>query len=120
MKHSVKLVRQHEPKDCGAACLSMILEYFGKKIPYATVCEAIKVDRQGANLYGLHDGAARFGLEADILEGSAQDCIREVRSGQISLPAVARIVNEKKMGQQLLDPCAHFSHGNASFIQTWR
>ena len=93
MKHSVKLVRQHEPKDCGAACLSMILEYFGKKIPYATVCEAIKVDRQGANLYGLHDGAARFGLEADILEGSAQDFIREVRSGQISLPAVVRIVN---------------------------
>ena len=93
MKHSVKLVRQHEPKDCGAAALSMILEYYGKKVPYASVCEAIKVDRQGANLYGLHDGAAQFGLEAAILEGEAQDFIREVRSGQIPLPAIVRIVN---------------------------
>lgn len=97
MKKHVKLVRQHEPKDCGAAALSMILEYYGKKIPYAAVCEAIKVDRQGANLYGIHDGAARFGLEAAILEGTAQDFIREVRQGQLKLPAIVRIVNRFAM-----------------------
>ena len=97
MKKHVKLVRQHEPKDCGAAALSMILEYYGKKIPYAAVCEAIKVDRQGANLYGIHDGAGQFGLEAAILEGSAQDFIREVRSGQIRLPVIVRIVNRFAM-----------------------
>lgn len=97
MKKRVKLVRQHEPKDCGAACLAMILECYGNKIPYASICEAIKVDRQGANLYGLHDGAARFGLNAEILEGEAQDFIREVRSGQIKLPAIVRIVNRFAM-----------------------
>ena len=97
MKKRVPMIRQHEPKDCGAAALSMILEYYGKKIPYAAVCEAIKVDRQGANLYGLHDGAARFGLKADILEGTAQDFIQEVRSGQIKLPAIVRIVNRFAM-----------------------
>lgn len=97
MKKRVPLVRQHEPKDCGAAALSMILEYYGKKVPYATVCESIKVDRQGTNLYGLHDGAAHFGLEAAILEGSAQDFIREVRAGQIKLPAIVRIVNRFAM-----------------------
>lgn len=93
MKKRMPMIRQHEPKDCGAACLSMILEYFGKKIPYAAVCEAIKVDRQGANLYGLYDGAAQFDLKADILEGTAQDFIQELRSGQIMIPAVVRIVN---------------------------
>ena len=97
MKKRVPLIKQHEEKDCGAACLSMILEYYGKKVPYASICEAIKVDRQGANLYGLHDGAAQFGLEATILEGSAQDFIQEVRSGQIKLPAIARIVNRFAM-----------------------
>lgn len=97
MKKSVPMIRQHEPKDCGAAALAMILEYFGKKIPYASICEAIKVDRQGANLYGLHDGAAQFGLDATILEGSAQDFIQEVRSGQIKLPAIVRIVNRFAM-----------------------
>jgi len=97
MKKRVPMIRQHEPKDCGAAALSMILEYYGKKVPYASICEAIKVDRQGANLYGLHDGAARFGLNAEILEGSAQDFIQEVRSGQIRLPAIVRIVNRFAM-----------------------
>lgn len=97
MKKHIPLIKQHEAKDCGAACLSMILEYYGKKIPYASVCEAIKVDRQGANLYGLHDGASQFALNATILEGSAQDFIQEVRFGQIKLPAIARIVNRFAM-----------------------
>lgn len=97
MKMSMPLIRQHEAKDCGAACLSMILEYYGKKVPYASVCEAIKVDRQGANLYGLRDGASQFGLDAVILEGPAQDFIQEVRAGQIKLPAIVRIVNRFAM-----------------------
>lgn len=97
MKKRVPMIRQHEPKDCGAAALSMILEYFEKKVPYASVCEAIKVDRQGANLYGIHDGAAQFGLDAAILEGTAQDFIREVCNRQLSLPAIVRIVNSYGM-----------------------
>lgn len=97
MKKRVSLIKQHEAKDCGAACLSMILDYYGKKIPYASICEAIKVDRQGANLYGIHDGAAQFGMDATILEGSAQDFIQEVRDGQIKLPAIVRIVNRFAM-----------------------
>lgn len=97
MKKRVPLVRQHEEKDCGSAALGMILEYHGLKVPYASICEAIKVDRQGANLYGLYDGATQFGLDATILEGSAQDFIQEIRAGQINLPAIARIVNRFAM-----------------------
>lgn len=97
MRKRVKLIKQHEAKDCGAACLSMILEYYGKKIPFATVAEAIKVDRQGANLFGLCDGAKQFDLEATVLEGSAEDFIQEVCSGRIMLPAIVRIVNRFAM-----------------------
>lgn len=97
MKKRVPLIKQHEAKDCGAACLSMILKYYGKKIPFATVSEAIKVDRQGANLFGLNDGAKQFGLNATILEGTAQDFIQEVCSDQIKLPAIVRIVNRYAM-----------------------
>lgn len=97
MKKRIPLVKQHEAKDCGAACLSMILEYYGKKVPYASICEAIKVDRQGANLYGLYDGATQFGLDATILEGSAQDFIKEIKTSQIKLPVIARIINRFTM-----------------------
>lgn len=97
MKKRVPIVKQHEAKDCGAAALSMVLEHYGLNVPYASICEAIKVDRQGTNLYGLYDGAAQFGMDASILEGSAEDFIQEVRASQIKLPAIARIVNRFAM-----------------------
>ena len=97
MRKRVPLFKQHEEKDCGAACLSMILAYHGKKAPYARVSEAIKVDRQGANLFGLRDGAEQFGLESTILQGSAEEFIREVQVGQLQLPAIARIINRYNM-----------------------
>lgn len=97
MKKRVPLIKQHEAKDCGAACLSMILTYYGKKIPFARVSEAIKVDRQGANLLGLYDGAAQFGLESRILQGDANEFISEVLDGRIKLPAIVRIVNRYNM-----------------------
>lgn len=97
MKKRVPLIKQHEAKDCGAACLSMILAYHGKKVPFARVSEAIKVDRQGANLFGLRDGAKQFGLESTVLQGSADEFFNEVRSGQIRLPVIARIVNRFHM-----------------------
>ena len=48
---------QHDERDCGAACLSMICEYYGKKLPIARFRELIKVDNQGANIYGIVTGA---------------------------------------------------------------
>ena len=50
LKKHIHLIRQHDEKDCGAACLSMILEYYGLKLPLATVREAIKIDKDGANM----------------------------------------------------------------------
>lgn len=97
MNKRVPLIKQHEAKDCGAACLSMILAYYGKKVPFARISEAIKVDRKGANLFGLNDGAGQFGLESTILQGSAEEFIREARAGELRLPAIARIVNRYNM-----------------------
>lgn len=93
MKKRVPLIKQHEGKDCGAACLSIILAHYGKKIPFAAVSESIKVDQYGANIYGLLDGAKQFDLIGTALEGSADEFIAEVRSKKIQLPVIARIVN---------------------------
>lgn len=93
MKNHCPMIRQNEEKDCGAACLSMVLQYHGKKLPMATVAEAIKVDQYGANIYGLLDGAKLFGLTGTAMEGSAEEFFTEVRGGSIPLPVIARIVN---------------------------
>lgn len=102
MKKCVPLIKQHEAKDCGAAALSMILDYYGKKVPYASVCEALKVDRQGANLYGLHDSATQFGLKSQIWECTSQEFIQSVRSGLFKLPAIVRIINRLGMDHYIV------------------
>ena len=86
--------QQHEEKDCGAACLSMISEYYGLKLPYAQFREWIKVDHQGANIYGLVTGAEKAGFVADALEGSEEELIEGITKGEIKFPFIARNVDE--------------------------
>lgn len=57
-------IQQHDEKDCGAACLSMISEYFGRYLPVSVSRELIKVDQYGANIYGIVSGAEEIGLTA--------------------------------------------------------
>ncbi len=97
----VKLIKQHDEKDCGAACLSMILEFYGKKVPLASVREAIKVDQHGANIYGMVDGADKFdliGSPIDLYDDQNQFSPYEVwdliAKKEVHFPFIARIVNK--------------------------
>ena len=93
MGHQVPFIRQHEEKDCGAACLSMILQFFGKKIPLAVIAEAVKVDQYGSNIYGLLEGGKQFDLIGTAMEGTAAELISDVHNHTIQLPVVARIMS---------------------------
>lgn len=88
-------IQQHDEKDCGAACLSMISEFYGLKLPIARFRDLIKVDNQGANIYGLVTGAEKIGLNADALEGVPAELFEGISNGEISFPFIARIVNEQ-------------------------
>lgn len=93
MRKPVHLIKQIDAKDCGAACLSMILQYYGKKISLAEIAEKIKVDQFGASIYGMIDGAKQFDLIGVGMEGATDEFISEVKSRKIQLPVVARILN---------------------------
>lgn len=75
MRKKVPIIKQHDEKDCAAASLAMVLGYYGKRVPLATVREAIKVDIYGASIYGLQKGAELFGLDASAYEGNAEDVL---------------------------------------------
>lgn len=87
-------IQQHDEKDCGAACLAMIAEYYGLKLPIAKCRELIKVDHMGANMYGLETGAKELGFEAECLEGDMADLKSGILRSEISCPFIARIINE--------------------------
>lgn len=88
-------VRQHDEKDCGAACLSMICEYHKLKMPITRLRELIKVDNLGSNIYGILKGAEKLGLDGTPLEGNQNDLIKGLENQEVEFPFIARIINEE-------------------------
>lgn len=89
------IVKQHDEKDCGAACLSMIARYYGLKLSIVKCRELIRVDNDGANLFGLIQGAQEIGLSANALEGTFDELSEELGTNNIAFPFVARIISEE-------------------------
>lgn len=89
---SFEIVRQHDIKDCGAACLSMICRHYRLKLPLSAFREYIKVDNNGASIYGVVTGAKEVGLAAVALQGSPQEFIDSYQKNEFSLPLIARVL----------------------------
>ena len=88
----IKIVKQHDIKDCGPACLSMIFQCYGLILPLAELREKTKADSDGVNLFGLVGCATKFGFSAQALNGDLPQLMYGIKSGEIKLPTIARIV----------------------------
>ncbi len=60
----VPVIMQLEALECGAACLCMILAYYGKWIPLEQVRSDCGVSRDGSNARNMVNAARSYGLEA--------------------------------------------------------
>lgn len=92
-------IKQHEKKDCAAACLATISKYYGVSIPLAVARDLVKVDKNGASIYGIIQGAKELDIDAEGLEGSLNEFKNEVLNEDITLPVIAHT---------LCDNNAHF------------
>ena len=93
----MRVIRQHDQRDCGAACLSMIAAHYGLKLPISRCRELTKTDRSGTNLYGLVSGAESIALRAEALSGSPDELLAGISGGEIAFPFIAHIVSEDAM-----------------------
>ncbi|MGM0268114.1 cysteine peptidase family C39 domain-containing protein, partial [Enterococcus sp. AZ128] len=50
---SFSFVQQQDEKDCGVACLAMILKYFKTEIPIHKLREFSGTDLEGTSAFGL-------------------------------------------------------------------
>ncbi len=93
----MNLVFQHDERDCGAACLSMIAAHYGLRLPISRYRELTKTDKSGTTLYGVIDGAQRIGLKAEALSGSPDELTKGIANGEICFPFIAHIISDDAM-----------------------
>lgn len=85
MSH-IKQVLQHDETDCGAACLSIILQFYGKNVSLRKIRTVCGTDSEGTSGYGIIKGANKFGLSCKGLMSPEKDKI-----SAIPLPAIFHI-----------------------------
>ncbi|WP_293927134.1 peptidase domain-containing ABC transporter [Sphingobacterium sp. UBA6320] len=86
MKKSPVRIKQHDIRDCGAACLASVASYYGLDIPIAKIRQYCHTDTRGTNVLGMIQGLQELGFTAKGVKGSI-DAIP-----QIPLPAIAHVV----------------------------
>ncbi len=91
---SMKIIKQHDEKDCGAACTGMIASHYGLKHPISKYRELTKTDRNGVNLYGMCDAAQKIGLRSEAMSGTLDELLDGISKGEIKFPFVAHVLTE--------------------------
>ncbi|HFR4221529.1 MULTISPECIES: peptidase domain-containing ABC transporter [Bacillus] len=84
-------VRQHDIKDCGAACISTVSKHYGLHIPISKIREYAGTDRNGTNVYGLIQAAEKLGFSAKGVRGNVESL------KEIPLPAIAHVIIDGKL-----------------------
>ncbi|GAB6767262.1 peptidase domain-containing ABC transporter [Bacillus cereus] len=84
-------VRQHDIKDCGAACISTVSKHYGLHIPISKIREYAGTDRNGTNVYGLIQAAEKLGFSAKGVRGNVESL------EEIPLPAIAHVIINGKL-----------------------
>ncbi|MBE7179227.1 MAG: peptidase C39, partial [Mucilaginibacter polytrichastri] len=90
-KSSAVAVRQHDMKDCGAACLASVAAYHHLNLPIARIRQYASTDRKGTNLLGIIEAANRIGFTAKGVR-APQDGLPE-----IPMPAIAHVIVQEQL-----------------------
>lgn len=84
------LIKQHDLKDCGAACLASVSAYYGLKMPIAKIRQHSHTDTRGTNVLGMIQGLEKMGFNAKGVKGGT-DALPE-----IPLPAIAHVITKEQ------------------------
>lgn len=84
-------IKQHDIKDCGAACLVSIGNYFKVNLPIARIRQYANTDKRGTNVLGIIEAAEKMGFMAKGVKGNL-DAINK-----IPLPDIAHIVTKEQL-----------------------
>lgn len=84
-------IKQHDIKDCGAACLASIGNHFKVNLPIARIRQYANTDKRGTNVLGIIEAAEKMGFTAKGVKGGL-DAL-----DKIPLPAIAHVVVKEQL-----------------------
>ncbi|MGP1529472.1 MAG: cysteine peptidase family C39 domain-containing protein [Treponema sp.] len=90
----MRLIRQCDETDCGAACLAMIASHYKAKYSVTSIREFAGTDMHGTNLAGLVKAGKAMGFSVQVLKGN-----KEALSNDLPFPFIVHIkkCEEKKV-----------------------
>ncbi len=66
----MRLIRQFDGTDCGAACLAMVASNYKAKYSVTSIREIARTDTHGTNLSGLVKAGEAMGFSVQALKGN--------------------------------------------------
>ena len=123
----MKLIKQFDETDCGAACLAMLASHFGSHLSITKIREVAGTDREGTSLKGMLEAAKKLNLDAKAVKGNEQ-----IFSKKFPVPLVAHLqyqngnnhfvviakINEKRVW--IYDPSlGKISYEKENFLKIW-
>ncbi|MFD2387692.1 cysteine peptidase family C39 domain-containing protein [Enterococcus rivorum] len=64
----IKLVKQHDEKDCGVACLSMILNTYDTRLPISKLRLMSGTNNKGTSAFGLVQALETLKFETEVFQ----------------------------------------------------
>lgn len=81
-------VKQTGKKDCGVACLSMILSYYKSFVPSHLLYDMTKTSKNGTTAYHLLEAAKELGMETRGVQVS----FSKIQKEELILPCIASVL----------------------------
>jgi len=84
-------IKQHDIRDCGAACLASVAAHYGLSLPIAKIRQYCHTDMRGTNVLGMIQGLNAMGFNAKGVRGNVDALM------QVPLPAIAHVVVKEQL-----------------------
>lgn len=89
-------IKQHDIKDCGAACLASIGNHYGINLPIAKIRQYANTDKRGTNVLGIIEASEKMGFLAKGVKGASDSL------DKIPLPAIAHVIIKEQLHHYLV------------------
>lgn len=118
----VKLIYQHDSKDCGPTCLQMVHMYFGGRIPISQMRTLCDLTIDGVSMLGMVHAAESLGLDAHPM------LVQLESIGSLPTPFIAHwlddhfvVVTDVSATQvRVVDPeLGHVTYLRQDFVDRW-